>query len=550
MNMIARIDRFLQMFFDRLMWRNLYVYAAMLFLFLVIALSTSFDQVLRQDAFFYTMTGMNIAHGDFSLYRPQAGGWSFFMAFFFFLLRTDNIFEAMFVARWISILLACLSILPMAVLCRRVCDAERWKGVCVVAVTAYVFSLQMQQIAKFAYTEPLFLFLTLCCFCFLIRKERPAGRDFVLAALFAGLSYWVRANGLFQLFVILGMVVIWSGGRIPYLVRNGLASAAVFAAVSAPHLVMRYRQFGSPFDYGPNSKYFVDSFAQVWNDAVPSPSLTEYLATHTWHDYYQKFIEFGLFQVCGFLPSVLNGANLWLILLGGSLVVAVARGRREMLPLMLLYGLTLAGFSIIFHVFGHVRHLLFLLPFIFISGAVFAASLSWGRTRLANMALTALLGYTLATHAEIELLPENRMQLPEVKDTWALWAADHLEGRVVLLSGEDILRLAQHYRKSAVDRIPRSFGLVEEKIVRVRPGEHRSLAEAVEDFRRKGVRYVITDEWSLTRGYRALYLREIGDEKWRDTFVELQNFAGGEPDAAMYGITIYRFTGAQPAPAE
>lgn len=550
MNMIARVDRFLQAFYERLMWRRLYLYAAMLFLLVIIALSTPFDQVLRQDAFFYTMTGMNIAHGDFSLYRSQAGGWPFFLAFFFFLLPVDNIFQAMFVARWLSIGLVCLAVLPMAVLCRRICGEDRWRGACVVAVTAYVLSAHIRYIAQFAYTEPLFLFLTLCSCCFLVGKERPGWREFALAALFAGLSYWVRANGLFQLFVILGMVGIRSAGRIGSLVKNGLTALAVFAGVAAPHLIMRQRQFGSPFDYGPNSKYFVDRFDQVWDESVPSPSLLEYLSSHTWQDFYHKFIDNGLFRILQDLPLLLNGADLWLVLLPVAIAAAVLRGRMEMMPLVLLFGLTLAGLSIVFDVFGHVRHLIFLLPFIFISGAAFAASLSWSRLKPANIVLGLLLAYTVAVHEEIEPLPENHVQVPVVKDAWALWAADHLEGNVVLISGEDILRLAQHYRKPAAERVPQRFALVEEKIVRIRPGEHRSLAEAVESFREQGVRYVIIDDLNLSVLRRKTYLRDIREEKWRETFVPVRSFAGGEHSSALIGIEIYRFNSAQSAPTE
>ncbi|MHB8788720.1 MAG: hypothetical protein ACYDBT_02440 [Desulfobulbaceae bacterium] len=549
-NILARLDRFCQALFEKLLWRNLYIFAAMLFLLLVLAWSTTFDLVLRQDAFFYTMTGMEIAHGDFVLNRLQAAGWPFFLAFFYFLFGTDNIFQAMFWARWISILLVCVSVVPMMVLCRRICDKEQWQGACVVAVTAYVFSGHIREIAKVAYTEPLFLFLTLCCLCFLAAREQPATKTFALAALFAGLSYWVRANGLFHLFLILGMVTIWSAGRIGYLVKNGLTAIGVFAAVSAPHLIMRHLQFGSPFDYGPNSKYFVDSFVQVWDDAVPSPSLMEYLATHTWQNYFEKFIGNGLFQVFYDFTGLLDDGHFWLALLCVSLAFAVLRGRKEMFPLVLLFGLTLAGFSLVFDVFGHIRHLLFLIPFILLGSVAFVASLSGERFRVGNILLVVLLVHTVASHEKIEILAKNRIKLPQVQDTWALWAADHLEGNVVLLTGGDILRLAQHYRKPAVDRIPLSFAQVEERIVRIRPGEYSSLAEAVADFRKKEIDFVITDAISLRYIRRNPYLKEIGEEKWRNIFVHQRSFAGGEPGASYHGVNIYRFNDTQPAAKE
>jgi len=539
-NIVTRFDRYLQVAFRTLLWRNLYVPGAALFLLLVLAFTTPFDLVLRQDAFNYALKGMEIAHGDFRLYLPQAAGWPFFLSIFYLLFDTDNIFQAMFVARWISILLTCASVFAVALLARRICGEEQADGAVVVAVTAFVLSAQVQHITQVAYTEPLFMFLTLCCFCFLVSRERPGNRAIVLAALFAGLSYWVRANGLFQLFVILAMVTIWSGGRLRFILGKGGLAASVFIGAAAPHLLMRYRQFGSAFDYGPNSKYFVDNYMQVWDETIPTPTLVEYLRTHDWADYYEKFIDNGLVQIFNFMPALFNYTHFWLILLVVALLAAVVCRRRELYPLLLLFGATLAGFSIIFQVFGHVRHLIFLIPFIYLGGASLARSLSWGQMRFANIFLAGLFVYTIATREKVEILAGNHITVPAVRDTWALWAADNLTGNVALVSEGDILRMAQHYQTPAINRIPRSFAMVQEKITRVRPGEHDTLAEAVIDFRNRKIDYVITDELNLYQKHRRPYLKEIKDDRWRDEFVHLQSFAGGEPGAVLYGIDIYR----------
>ena len=50
------------------------------------------------------------------------------------------------------------------------------------------------------------------------------------------------------------------------------------------------------------------------------------------------------------------------------------------------------------------------------------------------------------TSEEIKLFDENHIKVPQVKDTWALWVADNLEGNVALVEVGDILKMAQHYR--------------------------------------------------------------------------------------------------------
>ncbi len=258
---ITSIDQGISRVFSVLMWRKVFVFSAGLFLFYVLAYSTHFQQVLSKDAFFYVNKGMEIANGDFSLFHSHAVGWPVFLGICYKILGVENVFQGMFIARWLSILLFCAAVFPISALCKKVCGHDKTAGACILAVTVYVVSPQIQSMAQFAYTEPLFLVLTLYCYYFLAGNQPLRTREIVLASLLASLSYWVRANGLFQLFVILGMIVLWSGYDLRYCVKKGMLAVVVFFTVSAPHLIMRSMQFGSPFDYGPNSKYFVDDFS-------------------------------------------------------------------------------------------------------------------------------------------------------------------------------------------------------------------------------------------------------------------------------------------------
>jgi len=537
---IFLLDEYLHRIFRILMWKDFYVYSAAIFLLYILACSTYFDFVLRKDGYYYILKGMEAANGDFSLFRPHAFGWPLFLAFFYWLLNVDNIFQAMFLARWLSIILTCFTVVLLGCFCKKMCGQKNYEGACVVAVTAYVLSFHVQEIAKVAYTEPLFLVLTLSCYYFMVSSKPLNTMEIGLAALFAGLSYWVRANGLFQLFVLLTVIALWSYKDVFRVFKNSLFAVLVFFGVCAPYLLMRYLQFDSAFDYGPNSKYFVDNFRQVWDDTIPVPTFLEYLSTHNWYDYYNKFIEDGLLKIFHYMHLLFNLKYLWIILLVVSLLAAVVYKRRDMYAMILLFLLTFAGFSMIFQVFGHVRHLLFLIPFILACSVVFISSLGTDTVKISNIVFGLLLVSAVSSSEEIKLFDENHINVPQVKDTWALWAADNLEGNVALVEAGDILQMAQHYRKPAMQRVPESFALVEEKINRVRPGEHKSLAEALPDFQARNIDYVITDKRTLYMKHRRPYLKEIREEKWRKTFELLNSIPGGEPGGALIGVDIYK----------
>lgn len=534
---VSSMDQFVGRMFSILMWKNVFVFSAGLFLLYILAYSTQFHRVLSKDAFFYVNKGMEIANGDFQLFHSHAVGWPVFLGFFYKILGVENIFQGMFVARWLSILLFCVVVFPISALCKKVCGHDKATGACILAVTVYVVSPQIQSMAQFAYTEPLFLLLTLYCYYFLVNNHPLRKREIVLASLLASLSYWVRANGLFQLFVILGMIVFWSRYDLKYCVKRGLLAIVVFFTVSAPHLIMRFMQFGSPFDYGPNSKYFVDNFSQVWDDNVPVPTFVDYLTTHNWYEYYNKFIDNGLWQVLKTLPLLFLNQKIWLILLALAFIVAAYRRKQEMYPLMLMMLLTLAGFALVFDVFGHVRHLIFLIPFIIICCGFFLDSMDSSRWKISNILILLLLVYTVSNYNGEEFNKSNRFTIPEVKDTWALWVADNLEGNVAVLAGGDLLRMSQHYEQPAINLVPLPFAEARQKINRIRIKSFDSLAEALVDFKEQNVKYVITDSMN---SFRRPFLRDINQEKWQNSFEHMKYFEYGNSGARLSNVNVYR----------
>lgn len=531
----SKIDDLVGHLFRVLMWRNLFLIGALLFMVILTAKTTLFDLVLRKDAFHYVQKGMELSLGDWQLFQPQALGWSLFLAIFFKLGGVETIFQAMFVARWLSILLMFGAIVPLVIICRNVCSGALRPGLTLVVVLGYLTNPLIVSLAPEVYTEPLFIFLTLCSFIFLTRPSLSS-KDLFFAALFAGLSYWVRANGLFQLFVIMALILLRSEWRLTTLAQQTALSVTTFFTVAAPHLLLRYNQFGSPFDYGPNSKYFVDNFAQVWDSRVPVPTFTEYLSTHGWRDYWHKFFSNGLLKVLESFPSLLDILP-WLLLALTAFGLIVIGRRERIYSAVLLVVLTTIGFSLVFDVFGHVRHLVFLIPFLLLMATLAITYLPGNRFLISNVLFFSLLLFMVTDFPDLDYLNKNHVHIPEVKDTWALWSADNLEGEVALVGGSDLLRIAQHYESPAKERRAVPFNRVREWISPVRLDKFDSLEDLLAFLQGSGIRYLITD---VAHAPHQPFIKDLDGPFGRNHFQRMRHFPHGDEGAQYFNVTIYK----------
>jgi hypothetical protein len=86
-------------------------------------------------------------------------------------------------------------------------------------------------------------------------------------------------------------------------------SLTVFTATALPPLVQRTQAFGSPFDYGSNSKYLVADSSKVWSDTDPQPSLLNYLADTPPREIARKFLMGGLAHIIAHIA--VSGGHDW-----------------------------------------------------------------------------------------------------------------------------------------------------------------------------------------------------------------------------------------------
>jgi len=411
------LERGLTRFYRVLMYKDIWLYlCAALSVYLLGAVP--FDRVLREDAYNFVVKGMEIAHGDFSLDRAQVIGWPLMLGSIFSFLDVSDVFEAMFVARWTAIAIFALCVFVLGRICLRLFGREGYHGLVIAIVLAFMFAYRTGDAARSALAESLIVLCTLVVTWLLLKActtDRIRLGYAALSAAVSGIAYYVRPYGLFLFAALLLVILLVSRKHRRRMVTAGLVAIGVFVIVTLPDLYARYISFGSPLDYGSNSKYFVDHYEHVWADNVAAPSLWQYLTSHDWGQYYHKFIREGILVVLyylwiGLLPVA------WIALSIAGAVSIFRSGRRALYFAPLAVLVSVAGMTIVFHIYGSIRHLIYLVPLLLITAGAFFFVLDRARFDIKNIAGTFMIAFVLATVPGIYGLHPDRIEIPEVKD--------------------------------------------------------------------------------------------------------------------------------------
>ncbi|MDA9982098.1 glycosyltransferase family 39 protein, partial [Gammaproteobacteria bacterium] len=262
---LDRTERHLSVFYNHICAGDIWVYVcAAAFIYLLMNI-TPFGLVLREDAYNFAIKGMEIANGDLSLDRPQAIGWPLLLGLVYSVMSVDDIFEAMYIARWTSIVCMALCVVALGKACREIWPGTRYKALTIAIVLAFGSAPLIFSAARSAMSEALFLLSVLGVVYFTARataRDKPDLRYLAVAAALTAVSYYVRPNGLFIFAALLITLVLHSWGSRKSLTLSLSVSILAFVLIVLPYLYARHAAFGSPFDYGPNSKYFVDHYEQ------------------------------------------------------------------------------------------------------------------------------------------------------------------------------------------------------------------------------------------------------------------------------------------------
>ncbi|HEX5008768.1 MAG TPA: glycosyltransferase family 39 protein [Planctomycetota bacterium] len=501
-------------------------------------LCAPFDTVLREDALSYLDQAFALRAGDWTA-TAHPVGWPLLLAGAMELLGVRARGDAMQLARLLSVLLVAACAFPVASLARRAAGERA----ALLAVLALACSTTLIWLGGIAYADPLFVLLATWSAAWAARSQGRL-RPLLGATALASLSFWVKPSGLFLLLALLVYAAIVrrrAGLRLAPLLWLPL----LFVALSLPHLVLRARTFGSPFSYGENSKYFVDSYAQVWDPSVPIPSLGNYLASHTPAQWLDKFVVHGALRIGWYF--LLEIGALWALLLAAGIWLWARRGLDVLLCLLVPAALLL-GLVPVFAVFGDPRYMAMTLPFVFVIGSAAFARLAeaspWPRALTAVFAL-ALAAQVPLAFARGELAVRTNPlapRTPRVRDAWAAWTVRHVSPPVALVEGGDLLQLACDEARAAGELPPETAALPD--FPYRRPGLAPDLGAALDQLERLGIHTLLVD--SRNAG-RLPWLSELHGARWAGRLELLQSFRAAPDERwALSDMEVYRIIPAKP----
>lgn len=459
---------------------------------------TPYNIVLREDAYVYLLKSLEITKGNFVPIQTHAIGWSQFMSPFFYLFGSTSIFQNMIYARIISNFVGALSIFPLAYIGRKLLDK---KGL-IFLLILFAFSSHLIMLSTSALTEPLFIFLLMMSVYFII-KARENQNYILTASLFGAFAYYVRPNGIFILPIILFSFFLLRKQIPKFSYKYIIYIVLIFFIVSAPFLYQRYTYFDSPFFYGENSKYFVDTYQQVWSNNVPVPSLMDYLSTHTFTDYFNKFAIHGFFRIIfDYVYGVISPLLLFFFLYG---ILRYFKDRRYV-PLIIVFLIWIIGFTPVWDIFGTARHLYVTIPFILVFSTV-AINDIFKNNRYRNVLLSLFLIVFILFSLITPVGHWYKSPQSPVHDglEWGRWAAQNIKGKIAIIEGGDLIMM--HLPDTKVGGVGQlDLYAPQSNLSVVRPGYFENFSSAMEWFKEISVTHLALDDNNINR---RPYLKEI-----------------------------------------
>jgi len=460
---------------------------------------TPYNLVLREDAYVYLLKSLEITKGNFVPILTHAIGWPLFMSPFFYLFGSTSIFQNMVYARIISNFVGALSIFPLAYIGKKLLD----KRSLILLLILFAFSSHLIISSTSAITGPLFTFLLLTSVYFII-KARENQNYILVASLFGALAYYVRPNGILVLLIILLSFFLLRKEIPKFSYKYLIYVILVFSIVSAPFLYQRYTYFGSPFFYGENSKYFVDTYQQVWSNNIPVPSLMDYLRTHTFTDYFNKFVIHGFFKlIFDYVQfGVISPLLLFFFLYG----ILMYFNDKKFLPLIVVFFIWIVGFTPAWDIFGTPRHLYPTIPFILIFSTA-AINDIFKNNRYRNILLSSFLTVFILFSLITPIRSWYKSSQSPVYDglEWGRWAAQNIKGKIAIIEGGDLIMM--HLPDTKVGGVGQlDLYAPKSNLSVVRPGYFENLSSAMEWFKEIGVTHLALDDININR---RPYLKEI-----------------------------------------
>ena len=449
-----------------------------------------YTEFFRGEYYIYMLKSLEITKGNFIPIHTHTMGLSLIAAPIFFFIHSTSFYKNMVIARVISVVISSLLIFPLYLLARRLLSKPVTYIVLILFTT---YSYLIEAAGNFT-TEPLFSIFFLLALYFSIEAIQKPSR-IILSLLLSGMAYYVRPEGIFLLFILSVSFIALRIKTIRKDIIFLLIGIGAFFLVTFPFLWGRYCAFGSPFTYGENDKLFVDSFRlDVWSKNIPSPSLLEYLRTHSVSQWIYRFFVKGcfkqlydaIFTLKAYQYSFIISPLLLFYFLYGACKKLFNRDFR---PLYIYLIINYALLCIVWHIMGPTRHLFTVILFVILFSAIglydFFANFKHKYIMLSCF-LILFSVYSIVPPILTLFLDSRHDAIP----IWASWSAHNLKGKIAIFNGGDLIMMnlpdTSIAGSSQLDLYAPKSGLSV-----TRPGYYKHLEPAMKELASDKVTYLI-----------------------------------------------------------
>ena len=328
---------------------------------------TQTDGYLNADAFAYLVKTKEIILGDWRPIKSHSFGLSIVSSIFLFPFIDKNYVDLAYYAKLLNIFYNSIILFPMFLISKQLNFS---KLAIFISILIFIFYPTYYQPQQFM-TENLFTFIFLFILFFVLKyQETNKNLNLLILFILIALSYYIKPTGLILYISIIIYLCIFNIKKLYNLISIILFSS-IFWIASLPFLFHRYIYFGSPFTYGNNDKYFLETYTYVWSDNISNINLFEFLLSTPMIEIIDKFIKNGLMKIFFdlFIP-ISNSLNIYSMVTSPIILifflVVFLNNLFKVKFSIFIYSFIFWIFplSLVYEIYGTPRHLYFLIPII------------------------------------------------------------------------------------------------------------------------------------------------------------------------------------------
>ena len=320
---------------------------------------------ISEDTYVYILAAFSIINGDFSQPDTKPLGWSILLSPFYLFDDSTDLLHYVNIARILSIAISTITILPMYILARRFFD-EKYS---LVASCLFAFEPHLINNSNLGLSEPLFILAIILTSIFILQKN--LSWYFYMSFLLAGITWWIRVNGLITL-VILSIIffIVYKSSSKNF--AKYLLCIVIFVLVASPMLIQKYDQFGDPLYFAISDNYFAgDQKHFALNTKHIEYSANDYIQDNGIIGFLERFGLTGLGNMASSLLKMLFPYLIILVPFGILFSLrSFAQDKDYIKSIWVLMLITLGSVVIQFSIVSDMRFIYHTFPFLIILSTI------------------------------------------------------------------------------------------------------------------------------------------------------------------------------------